>query len=153
MSSYWEANSRSASQEIPRNFMEPDGSYSVHKSPLLVRILSHVNPLHVVIPYFANSFWHYFSICLLFFQMNSSLQVFRRKCYMVGINLEDNTLNQRFEGTYHLHLKGIVTPNWGNQAFFPTVSRKWTKTRKPIGYMEKKLAGWRVDRRTGMTSS
>jgi len=48
-SSYWEANSHSASQEISCLLWEPEVHYRVHESPPLVPILSQMHPVH---PYF-----------------------------------------------------------------------------------------------------
>jgi hypothetical protein len=42
----WEANSRSAGQKIQLLLCNPKDNHSVHKSPLMVSILSHMNPVH-----------------------------------------------------------------------------------------------------------
>jgi hypothetical protein len=47
----WEANSHSASQEIPRLLRNPKVHYHVHKGQLMVPIHSQVNTLHTFSPY------------------------------------------------------------------------------------------------------
>jgi hypothetical protein len=42
----WEVNGFSASQEIPRILWNKKVHYLVYKSPLLVLILSQINPVH-----------------------------------------------------------------------------------------------------------
>jgi hypothetical protein len=43
----WEANSFSASQEIPRILLNPKFNYRIYRSPPNIRILSQTNKVHV----------------------------------------------------------------------------------------------------------
>jgi len=47
-----EANSRSASREIPRIVLNTKAQYSVHKILQLVPILSQMHPVHILPSYF-----------------------------------------------------------------------------------------------------
>jgi len=50
----WEANSRSASQEMPRLLCNQNFHYRVHKSPPVVPVLSQTNRVHEFPTYFFN---------------------------------------------------------------------------------------------------
>jgi hypothetical protein len=54
-----EADSRSASQEIPLPLWNPKVHYRVHKSPLPVAIHSHINPVYILPPYFIEIHFDY----------------------------------------------------------------------------------------------
>jgi len=50
----WEANSHSASQEIPRILWNLKVHYRVHKSPSLVPVLRQMSRFHTLPLYFSN---------------------------------------------------------------------------------------------------
>jgi len=67
-----EANTHSASQEIPRLSWNQTFHYRVHKRPPLIPILSQMHPVHTCLPYFLNIhfnivFW--VSLCCAFKQV------------------------------------------------------------------------------------
>jgi len=49
----WEVDSCLASQEIPHILWNLNVQYHVHKNPSLIPLLSHINPLHILTPYFS----------------------------------------------------------------------------------------------------
>jgi len=51
-----ETNSHSASQEILHSLWNPKFHYRVHNSPLLVLILSQMDPIRIFPPYFSKIF-------------------------------------------------------------------------------------------------
>jgi len=101
----WEANSHSASQEIPRLLLNPTAHYSVHKTPPLFPILSQMNPLRNVSCYFPKIRSNIILPSVpRVFRAVSSLQVFRlkfRKYFMSPMR-----------ATYpaHLILLDLITP-------------------------------------------
>jgi hypothetical protein len=64
----WEATSHSATKKFPNMLRYPKVHYRVHKNPLLVPILSQINPVHTTASY--NSKIH-FNIILLPTSMSS----------------------------------------------------------------------------------
>ena len=53
---FWEANSFSASQAIPRILWHPEVHYRVHKTQKLVPILSQIKPFHDHSPVYSYDF-------------------------------------------------------------------------------------------------
>jgi hypothetical protein len=48
LSSLWEAANCAATHELPTILVNPEVHYSVHKSPPLILLLSHIDPVHTI---------------------------------------------------------------------------------------------------------
>jgi hypothetical protein len=90
--SSWEANSHSASQEIPRLLWNPKAHYRVHMSPQLIPILSQMNTVHTFPPYFPKI--HFNIISHLHLGLLSSL--FPSGFPTLFANLRNNILTNLF---------------------------------------------------------
>jgi hypothetical protein len=75
----WEANSLSASQEIPRLLRNPNVHCRVHNSTPLVPILTQMNPVRTFTLYFPKIHSDIIPIYARVFQVVTFLQVFRPK--------------------------------------------------------------------------
>jgi hypothetical protein len=84
MSPLWESNSCSATQEIPSILWNLKVHYLVHKNPLMVPILSQINPFHTLPSYFCDVLI-LFSHIMQVFLVVSFLQVFLPKLCMHAI--------------------------------------------------------------------
>jgi hypothetical protein len=69
----WEANSRSASQEISSRLWNPKARFRVQKSPPFYSILRQMNPVRIIAPFF---FKIRFNIILPFTPMSSKWSLF-----------------------------------------------------------------------------
>jgi hypothetical protein len=74
----WKAETLSASQEIPRLSWNPKVHYRDHKTPELVHIINHMNPVHILLPCFLS--------CILILSSHLRLDLpsgFDHSCYMI----------------------------------------------------------------------
>jgi hypothetical protein len=58
LSPSWEAARHSDTQEFPYILWKPKFNYRVHTIPLLLPILSQMNPVHITPSYFSNAYFN-----------------------------------------------------------------------------------------------
>jgi hypothetical protein len=82
LSSSWEAVSCSVTQEIPKILWNTTVRFCVHKSPPLIPILSHINPIHTNPSKLSKMDFNIIQTYLLVFLMVSFLLAFPSISYM-----------------------------------------------------------------------
>jgi hypothetical protein len=79
-----ESTSRSATQDFPKILWNPRVHYRVHKSPLLVPILSQINPVHNTLSYISKI---HLNIILTYMSISSDVRSHSLPCVPHALNI------------------------------------------------------------------